>query len=234
MMRALMQRFRALMRRDIEAAVSTIAQPRYATIASVDPDNHAVKLAIQPEGVLSGWVPDGSAVYASGGYGIVAPPQIGDQVLCVHAHGDGDHPVVIARIFSTVDMPPVSGVTNKSVQPGEFGIFSPGGAWAHFVSDGSLHAAAPAGAFIAANTKITGTLTVTGNTVLQQNLEVDGDMDILGTAEGSGGNLVTKGNITDLSGSHGSVQDFRTTYDGHIHPGVQTGDGSTAKTLQTQ
>lgn len=128
------EHLRNAIRRDTEAVVASIAQPRYATVSSVDPAAHSIRVTLQPEGVLSGWIPDASAVSAGGGFGIVSPPNVGDQVLVVHAHGDADHPVVVGRVFSSVDVPPTSPITGKAVQPGEVGIFLPGGAYIHGTS----------------------------------------------------------------------------------------------------
>lgn len=122
---------RNAIRRDTEQIVASLAQPRFATVTSVDPNTHSVRVTIQPEATLSGWIPDASAVSAGGGFGIVAPLGMGDQVLVVHPHGDTDHPVVVGRLFSSIDMPPVSSVTGKPVQPGEFGVFLPDGTFLH-------------------------------------------------------------------------------------------------------
>ena len=156
---------RNALRRDTESIVASIAQPRYATVASVDPAAHAIRVTIQPEGVLSGWIPDASAVSAGGGFGIVSPPSVGDQVLVVHAHGDADHPVVVGRVFSSVDVPPTSPITNKAVQPGEVGVFLPGGAFLH-ATGGQWH--------------IKGDLIVDGNVSSTMNVsDVHGSLDRL-------------------------------------------------------
>jgi phage baseplate assembly protein gpV len=228
MLRDIMNKFRALIRRDIEAAIATVAQPRFATISSVDPANHAVRVLVQPEGIMSAWIPDSSAVMASGGFGVVAPCGVGDQVKVIFSHGDSDHPVVVGRVFSTVDMPPTSPVTGKAVQPGEFGVFTRGGAWTHYPVDGSVHTNAPQGMFIVGNTKIIGNLEVTLDAT------IDGDLSIEGIADGSTGGIVAKGNITDLAGSHGTLEAFRETHNIHVHPGIERGDDSTDATTQTQ
>ena len=146
---------RNALRRDAEALVASIAQPRYATVASVDPATHSVRVMIQPDGVLSGWIPDGQA-FASGGQGaiIVAPPAVGDQVAVDFPHGDADHPRITGRLFSSVDAPPVSPVTGKPVQPGEVGIFQPGSAFIH--GTGGRW-------FIGGDLVVTGTITSTGD-----------------------------------------------------------------------
>lgn len=137
-MSAYFERLRNALRRDTAAAIGALAQPRHALVHSVDPHTHSVRLLIQPEGTLTGWVPDASAFATGGGYGCVCPLSQGDQVMVIHAHGDADEPVITGRLFSTVDMPPVSLATGKPVQPGEFGVFT-AGAFLH-MAGGSIHA----------------------------------------------------------------------------------------------
>ncbi len=160
-----MDAFRNAIRRDTAAMVGSVAQPRFATVESVDASTHSVRLTLQPEGVLTGWVPDASAFATGGGYGMVFPLSVGDQVKVVHANGDADNPVIVGRLFSTVDMPPVSQATGKPVQSGEFGVFTDG-AWLH-MSGGVIYAQATKLVFtgdvdVTGNMTITGTLTVSG------------------------------------------------------------------------
>ena len=128
----------AIMQR-VAAHVGSVAQPRLATVSAFDPTQHAVRVTIQPEGTLSGWIPLGAAAVGNG-VGIVAPPSLNDQVLVVHQEGDSEHPHVVGRLFSHVAMPPVSPATGKPVQPGEVGVFTPG-AWLH-ISGGTVYGSA--------------------------------------------------------------------------------------------
>lgn len=115
------------------------AQPRLATIESYDPDEHAARVRIEPDGALSGWVPV-SALAVGNGIGVVAPPSPGDQVLVVAQEGDAEHLVVVGRIFSIRARPPVSPATGAAVKPGEVAVFTEG-AWLH-VAGGVIHAEA--------------------------------------------------------------------------------------------
>lgn len=139
-----MDALRNAFRRDAEQISASIAQDRHGIIASVDPSQGAVRVTMQPEGILTGWIPDCSLAHYSRGIGIVAPLGIGDQVVVGHLHGDADHPYVMGRMPSNTDTPPISPVTGKPVQPGEVGIFLPGGAYLHAVGGawylhGDLH-----------------------------------------------------------------------------------------------
>ena len=77
----------AVMRR-VERVVGSVAHDRHATVESVNPNNHSVKVRIQPEGILTGWIPCGSV--AVGNASMVCPPSPGDQVVVSPAEGDGD------------------------------------------------------------------------------------------------------------------------------------------------
>src|SRR5690348_3215252 len=80
-------------------------QPRWGTVQSYDPANAVAKVLIQPEGVLSGWLPVGTLV-AGNKWGIVAPPEPGQQVLIIPDAGDHESGVVIAGTWNTQDRVP--------------------------------------------------------------------------------------------------------------------------------
>ncbi len=115
---------------------TAIGQPRHGIVTSVDPVNHAVKVSIEPEGVESGWIPDG--VLAACGLKIACPSEVGTQVLLVAVEGDAEHPVVVARLFDTSVTAPISPATSAPVQPGEIGIFLTSGVYLHLTQTG-LH-----------------------------------------------------------------------------------------------
>ena len=155
---------------------TAIGQPRHGTVTSVDPVNHAVKVMIEPDGVESGWIPDG--VMAAAGLKIACPSEVGTQVILVSIEGDAEHPIVIGRLFDTVVIPPVSPATSQPVQAGEIGVFLEGGTYLHLTQ---------AGIFVGGNVTINGSLTTTGDvsagTVsLQQHLhsEVQSGTDVSG------------------------------------------------------
>jgi len=132
--------------------VSSIGQPRHGIITSVDPVNHAVKVRIEPDGVESGWIPDG--VIAAGGLKIACPSEVGTQVLLAAVEGDAEHPVVVARLFDTVVTVPISPVNSKPVQPGEVGIFLASGVYLHMKQEGL---------YIGGDLLVNGSVTATGD-----------------------------------------------------------------------
>ena len=74
-------------------------QPRFGTVASFDPQHYTARVLLQPEGVLSGWLPV-LASWIGNGWGMVAPPAPGDQVLVVAQEGQAEHGVIVGRAFS--------------------------------------------------------------------------------------------------------------------------------------
>ena len=131
-----------------------LGQPRHGIVTSVDAINHAVKVTIEPEGVESGWIPDGAI--AAGNLKIACPSEVGTQVLVIPVEGDAEHPVVIARLFDTIAKPPVSPATSSPVQGGEVGIFLDSGTYLHMTSNGI---------YFGGNVTINGMVNVTGDVV---------------------------------------------------------------------
>ncbi len=160
-----MDALRNAARRDAEQIVASMAQSRHGIVESVDPTQGAVRVMLQPEGILTGWMPDCSLAHYSGGIGFVMPLTKGDQVSIGFLHGDADHPHVLGRVPSNADKPPVSPVTGQPVQPGEVGVFLPGGAFLHGIG-GVWH--------------IKGDLIVDGNVSSTMNVsDVHGSLDRL-------------------------------------------------------
>src|ERR1700761_1889383 len=76
------------------------SQPRFATVTSVNPSAATAKVSLQPEGVLSGWLPVLSP-WIGAGWGMCCPPSPGDQVLVVAQEGDAEHGIIVGRAFSS-------------------------------------------------------------------------------------------------------------------------------------
>ena len=128
-------------------------QARHGLVTAVDPTNHAVKVSLQPEGIVTGWLPDPGVACA--GLRICCPCEVGTQVLTVPVEGDAEHPVIVARIFDTVMSPPISPATGQPVQPGEIGFFLSSGNYLHLSTKG---------------------LFLKGQVVLDGSLQVSGDV----------------------------------------------------------
>lgn len=139
----------------LAASASSVAgRPRHGVVSAVDPTTHSVKVTIQPEGVVSGWIPDPGIACA--GLRIACPAEIGTQVLLVPVEGDAEHPVIVARLFDTTMLPPVSPFTKKPVQPGELGLFLADGTALH-IAAGSIS--------IKGQLSVEGSIAVTGDVI---------------------------------------------------------------------
>ena len=82
-------------------------QIKFGTVTSVNSTNSTARLLIQPDGVLSGWLPILSP-WVGNGWGMVCLPTPGDQVLFVPQEGDIEQGVIIGRSFSTKQVPPAA------------------------------------------------------------------------------------------------------------------------------
>ena len=105
-------------------------QPRFGTVASFDPQHYTARVLLQPEGVLSGWLPV-LASWIGNGWGMVAPPAPGDQVLVVAQEGQAEHGVIVGRAFSDQAAPP-------QCAAGEFLLVHQSGASLRLAADGTV------------------------------------------------------------------------------------------------
>ena len=99
-------------RRRLAGSDTGTARPRIGSIASVDRDNGVARVLIQPEGVLTGWLPLLS-LWTGNGWGMSCPPSQGDQVLLLFQENDADNGVIIGSLYSNSVLPP-------QAQVGEF------------------------------------------------------------------------------------------------------------------
>jgi phage baseplate assembly protein gpV len=127
-------------------------------------------VTIQPEGVLSGWVP--VPAFGTGGVAIVSPPSVGDQVAVIFQEGDHEHPIVVGRFWSSVDKPSQSPITSKTIGPNELGIFGNNGAFLHLTAGGTWE--------IKGNMRLDGDIEITGKLLVRGIIQ--GMADILAKA----------------------------------------------------
>ena len=126
------------------------AQPRLALVSSVNPTSASVRVMIQPENVLSGWLPVSSA-WVGAGWGLCCLPSPGDQVLVLWQEGDAEHGIVVSRLWSATATPPNAPV-------GEFWLMHKSGSFLKLLNDGSITSSA-------ASWVHTGDLRVSGNVI---------------------------------------------------------------------
>lgn len=106
------------------------AQPRFGTVTSVDPAAATARVTLQPEGVLSGWLPLLSP-WIGPGWGMYCPPSLGDQVLVLAQEGDAEHGIIVGRAYSNSQMPPNAPV-------GELWLVHSSGSFIKLQNDGTI------------------------------------------------------------------------------------------------
>ncbi len=106
-------------------------QSKLATVASVDATTSMARVLLQPEGVLSGWLPILSP-WIGNGWGMVCLPQPGDQVLIAPQDGDIEQGIVVGGCYSRQQRPP-------NAPAGEFWLVHQSGSFIKLASDGAIH-----------------------------------------------------------------------------------------------
>lgn len=104
--------------------------PRFGLVTSVDPATATARVTLQPEGVLTGWLPL-LTPWAGNGWGLVCPPSPGDQVLVIPQEGDAEHGLVIARAWSNETLSPPA-------PSGEFWLVHRSGSFIKLQNDGTI------------------------------------------------------------------------------------------------
>jgi phage baseplate assembly protein V len=151
-------------RRRADESVQHQATAYYGIVTSYDPATFSAKVRLQPSDIETGWLPIKTLLIGNG-FGVLAPPSIGDQVDIDFQEGSIEAGRVSGAVFSDEDRPPL-------VQSGEILISNKAGATFKLGTDGAITVVAPGGV------TITGDLTVTGNTSFgggSKKVVLDGD-----------------------------------------------------------
>jgi phage baseplate assembly protein gpV len=160
----LMDRLINALKLHADGAAQNSAHMRMGIITSYDPVNNAAIVTIQPEGVLSGWLPVGTI--GVGASSMVVGPQIGDQVVLHPQEGDAEQWNIGHRVFDAQSMPPTAVGTGKQVQSGEIAAFHSSGSYFHLSNDGNVWLQAHGLLNVTAPTTVmTGDLHVTGTVI---------------------------------------------------------------------
>ncbi|MDE2458552.1 MAG: phage baseplate assembly protein V, partial [Rhodospirillales bacterium] len=77
---------------------------RFGLVSSFDPSTFSAKVMVQPENVLSGWLPVMSP-WAGNGWGLAAPLPPGTQVIILAQEGDAEQGVIAGAVWSSEDRP---------------------------------------------------------------------------------------------------------------------------------
>lgn len=146
-------------RRAASEAASSTATTRHGTISSYDPDNRAVKVELQPDGTLTGWIPL-KTVWSGNGWGAFFAPAIGTAVEVHFQEADGGVGSAGLSFHNDVERPlPVpagemwlvhaSGASIKLTTAGAITLTDAHGAMVNLPGDGTIHLDDGAGAMLA-------------------------------------------------------------------------------------
>ena len=113
-----------------DQACKALAQPRLAIVTSSDFSTAMARVLLQPEGVLTGWLPI-LTLWSGAGWGLICPPSPGDQVLVIPREGDAEHGVIVGSLFSNAVRPPSAAV-------GEFVLHHQSGSSIRLSNDGTV------------------------------------------------------------------------------------------------
>ena len=113
------------------------ASLRIGVVSEYDPVTHSVKATVQPHGYETENAPL-SSHHIGSGWGLVSGAQVGDQVILGHLDGESSRPIVMGRIFSDTQKPPVaqSGETVLRHQTGSTIMLAADGSVTHTSSQG--------------------------------------------------------------------------------------------------
>lgn len=138
-----MQHLLNSMRAVAQQATQSRASTRHGLVTSYDPNTYAVKVTLQPDNVVTGWIPLKSP-WIGNGWGLFCPPSIGDAVEVDFQEDDAGVGSVGMRFFNDADRP-------LPCPSGEFWLVHQSGSRLKFENDGSveLHAAADLRATVA-------------------------------------------------------------------------------------
>lgn len=194
-------------RRAAQEATSARAVTRHGTISSYDPANHAVKVELQPDGTLTGWIPLKSA-WVGNGWGLFLAPQIGTAVEIDFQEADGGVGSAGLSFFNDVERP-------LSVPSGEAWLVHKSGTSLKLTNDGAITAANGKGALI----EIAADGTITADTGAGASVKLSGaDISSKGTWSHDG-DLTSTGTVTAQTDVVGGGKSLMS----HRHLAVKTG-----------
>jgi uncharacterized protein involved in type VI secretion and phage assembly len=123
-----LENFFTLLAANHEATRGGFAQPRMGTVTSSNSQTSMAKVLLQPEGVLTGWLPV-LTQWVGSGWGMSCPPSPGDQVLVIPQEGDAQHGLIVGRLYSNLVRPPTA-------EPGEINLTHQSGCAVRLLNSG--------------------------------------------------------------------------------------------------
>jgi phage gp45-like len=126
-----MERLLNALKAQAAALDASRGQPRFGVVTSVDPARYAARVSLQPEGVVTGWLPILSP-WVGAGWGLACLPSPGTQVFVVSQEGAAEHGVVVGAAWSDAARAP-------GAPAGEIWLVHQSGSFLKLCNDGKLY-----------------------------------------------------------------------------------------------
>jgi hypothetical protein len=163
-MRNLLGRFRNMIRQEAQMATQHQSFSRAGKIVNYDPARHSVRVQLQPEGTMTGYIPL-EEPWVGDGWGMYCAPAIGTIVEVQFLQGSKQSGVAGGRYYSAKTQP-------LAVPSGEFWLVHKNGQVLKFLNDGTIQTNG--------TWNHTGDLHVTGNITATEDIT-----DLVGTVNES-------------------------------------------------
>lgn len=193
------------MRLQAQRASAESVSSRIGKVTAFDPTYYAARVELQPDGIITGWLPV-SAHWMGNGWGMFSPPSPGDMVSVVFIDSQLEGGYVEGRFWNDEDRP-------LPVPAGEFWLVHKSGAFFKLTNDGKGSFSDGHGASVTLNGD--GTISSAGTWTHTGNLTVNGAGHITG-------NVQVDQTLTATTDVVGGGKSLKT----HIHSGVTTGSGT--------
>jgi uncharacterized protein involved in type VI secretion and phage assembly len=118
------------MRREAARQQDNVGKTKLGTVTSYDPNNFAVKVMLQPEGIETGWMPVASPLVGNG-WGMFLPPSSGDQVIVSFQENGHEVPLATLRLYDDKNRPLI-------VPSGEMWLVHETGSYLKLTNDGKV------------------------------------------------------------------------------------------------
>lgn len=211
---------RNIIHREIRRVLDRQTRRVPCTVDSYDPTQHTIKLKLQPEGTLTGWVQ-----IAAAQVGVQIAPNIGDPGWLDFHEADRRAAVFSGSNHNDLNPPPVQ------IAAGEWRAQNKaGGGFLYLKNDGSIIANDGAGGSITLKGGIATIVAPNGVSVTAPTSTINGNLVINGSIT-AGGAGTGEMNITGTVNVTGEVISNGIPLSTHVHNGVQSGSDESGAPL---
>lgn len=180
----------AAVRAHAQMAQQRNSNARVGTVSNFDPNTWTVMVLLLPDGTQTNWLPLLSP-WIGNGWGLFAPPNIGDLVDVHFAEGNTDGGFVTGRFFNDQNQP-------LPVPSGEFWLVHAKGGVFKLLNSGAVLFSDGHGASVQLNgdgtiTSAASTWNHTGDVNITGNVAITGNETVTGKITGQGGMAISGG-----------------------------------------